>query len=501
MKSIRYSMIAYVLAGGGLLLVLGAIILNARIGRVLDAQFDAALISKAGVLATLVGVAPEEPAGVDFHFGDEFMPEFEASIGTEYFQLRFDDGRLLENSNRMGDADFGYQQGPDTDHIVRDVVLPDGRAGRAVEFDFIPQNDGEDYGPWISDSDHEVVAGISSEAQDFVERFPEAGMTLVYARSREELDLDLALVRWTTVGVNVAILLGLALVLVRAGHMVTQPIEQICHELGAIDPGVIQSRVDVAPCPREIEPLALQLNAMLDRFQQGLVREKRFSSDVAHELRSPVTRLRLMAEVGSMDPNLSAEQAEMFADLDDAARKLESIVNGLLLIARAESGSAQENREPTDVQAALDEVVRDARFGSEGQAVSVAIEGERTCLWLLDTGYFAIAMRNLVDNAFAHGCDPHAVRVTFGERDGSGWVAVTNPADSLNAAELSHLFDRFWRQDASRPADGHIGLGLSIVRAVSELMGWHARASMPESGVLRITLDGIQLLPKLDALE
>ncbi|MDF1797816.1 MAG: histidine kinase dimerization/phospho-acceptor domain-containing protein [Planctomycetota bacterium] len=491
MRSIRNRMIVYVLAGGGLLLAAGATFLQVRIGDVLQEGFDDALVSKVSALATLVTVDPESYTGIEFNFGDEFMPEFEDEDGAEYFQLVFADGRPIEHSKQLGLGSLGFRAGGDAEPVLRDLVLPDGRRGRAVELDFIPQNEGEDFGPWIGDSDEEVHAGVSGATRDFEARFPGAGVTLVLARSREGLDRDMGMLRVATVSVNLAILVGLGLVLLAAGRMVTRPMTRIGRDLMAIDPSSITSRVELDGCPREIAPLVVQVNAMLERFQAGLEREKRFSSDVAHELRSPVTKLRLMAEVAGMDPHLADEQREVFDDLDEAARRLESIVHGLLLISRAESGGGREDLEAVGIMSLVEGVAQDAAAALAERGMGLHLKGSGDCTWVVDPAHFTIALSNLVENAASHGAAGTPIEISWGESGGTGQVRVRNAVTGLEQAELDHLFDRFWRKDPARPSDGHFGLGLSIVRAVCELLGWKARARLVEGGLFEVELSGM----------
>lgn len=498
MASIRNRMILFVLAGGGLLLAAGTTFLQSRIQQVLEQGFDGALVAKVSVLATLVRVEPRSPIGLEMHFGEEFMPEFIASEEAEYFQLQFSDGQLIELSESLLGKALELPAGGTTHPRIVDLVLPDGRLGRAVELDFIPENEGPDFGPWLGDNDEEVVAGLSSAVEDFDERFPEAGVTLILARSRSALDEDLRVLHYTTGLVGLAILLGLGLVLLRAGRMVSEPLEAIGRDLAAIDPDSIASRIEGGPYPGEIVPLVGQLNSLLERVEQGFKREKRFSSDVAHELRSPVTKLRLMAEVASMDPSLSAEQAEVFEDFDQAARRLESIVHGLLLISRAESGGVSDAVEALDVGHLIEAVASDMTKELALAGKRLELKGTPGETWVVDVAHFRIALRNLLDNAIAHGSVDAPIRVSWGHTGGAGYLRVQNGVEGLEAGELEHFFDRFWRKDLSRPSDGHFGLGLSIVRAVCELVGWRVRASIPEPGQLEVELSGLPLAPSVE---
>ena len=492
MKSIRNQMVLFVLGSGGLLVTTGALVTQLRTESLLLDGFDAALESKVRVLATLTSVNPEEPLGIELDFGDEFMPEFERLQAPSYFQLRLANGRTIERSNSLGLGDLPLQDVLTEIPIKQDVTLPDGRLGRLVQLEFIPQNEGPAFGAWLSDSDERVVAGTIGQAENFAERFPLAGVTLVVAQGRESLDDDIWFMRMNTLVVSLGMMLGLGLVLLWAGHLVSRPVLRIGEELKGIDPKHLTTRISLGDCPAELAPLVEQLNLLLARFEKGLIRERRFSSDVAHELRSPVTRLRLIAEVASMGDDLTEEQVEFFQDLDNSAKKLESVVQGLLLISRAETSGGANPSELTPMAPLIRSAIRDIEIPMAKMPLKLV--GDEDTEWCINPGQINIALRNLVGNAIDHGLDSEPIRVTWDTVNGVGVLQVSNAVEGLDQEELEHLFDRFWRKDKSRPADGHFGLGLSIVRAICDLENWKVTAELSPSGqVLTISIRDIPL--------
>ena len=237
--------------------------------------------------------------------------------------------------------------------------------------------------------------------------------------------------------------------------------------------------------PDEVAPLVHALNALLQRLGASLDTQRAFVADAAHELRSPLTALKLQLQLLRRAPNKSARQAAiegLAGGIDRAAR----LVEQLLTLARSEPGAPPIVRERVELgelgRAAIADLhayaqSRGSELVLEAEA-PVDIEGERSAL--------AALLRNLVDNALRYSPPGSRVVVRLRRDGAAALLEVEDAGPGIPAAERERVFDRFYRRTgAGEPGSG---LGLAIVRSVAERHA--ATLSMSESpaGGLRVAL-------------
>ena len=234
------------------------------------------------------------------------------------------------------------------------------------------------------------------------------------------------------------------------------------------------ARVPVPEADDEVRELGEALNAMLERLDRAAEARRRFVANAGHELRTPLTVIRTEAEVALDDPDAGAEE------LRDAARavletseRMEGLLDGLLALASGERGVRQAER--VDL-AAL------ARRAVEGTGVAVRIAPAAVAG---DDALLGRAIENLVENAVRHNRPGGGATLIVGADDRYATVRVVNDGPPVPAEALARLSEPFLRLDRRR--GGH-GLGLSIVRAVTEAHGGELRLRSREDGGLEAEL-------------
>jgi signal transduction histidine kinase len=239
-----------------------------------------------------------------------------------------------------------------------------------------------------------------------------------------------------------------------------RPVADITKLAATIDGGDARSRVPVPDSHDEVEQLARTVNEMLDRIGEGLLAQRRFTSDAAHELRTPLMALQGEIEIAKRYPESSDDEF-----LDRAATlitRLGDRVDDLVLL------SALDESRPIDTQSApLLALVR-----AEAHDVSATIDvvGDESTIVAIDPRLMARAIRNLLSNAVRHADKTvQATVVRVGERV---WLYVDDDGRGIEPAEREHVFQRFGRLDEGRSADaGGAGLGLAIVASVARAHG------------------------------
>lgn len=249
-----------------------------------------------------------------------------------------------------------------------------------------------------------------------------------------------------------------------------RPVEEIRAQVAEISGGDLHQRVVEPPLDDEVGRMARTMNAMLGRIEASADLQARFVSDASHELRSPLAALLAQLEVARAHPNAADWSRVADVAIDDG-RRLERIVNDLLLLARSDEGHLSPTQEPVD----LDELVlvEGGRLAARG-TVRVDLSAVGAGRVLGDPDLLRRVVRNLAENAERHA----AGVVSFGVRRGPRWVelVVSDDGPGIPADQRTRVFERFARLDEgrSRPSGG-TGLGLAIVGEVVAAHGGDVR--------------------------
>jgi len=247
-------------------------------------------------------------------------------------------------------------------------------------------------------------------------------------------------------------------------------LERIDRTAREIVEGQLDRRLPLSGHGDELDRIAATFNAMLDRIQELMEGLRQVSSDIAHDLRTPLGRLRQRLEQAR---RREATPEGLQAALDDAVEELTQILetfNALLRIAQIEAGSrrAQFGRVSLSeiaatVLEAYESVAEDRRQRLTGElAEGVEVTGDRDLLTQL--------LANLVENAIRHTPDGARIRIRLAAPDGQAVLEVADDGPGIPAEEHERVFRRFHRLEASRTTPGS-GLGLALVKAVADLHG------------------------------
>ena len=293
------------------------------------------------------------------------------------------------------------------------------------------------------------------------------------------------------VGVVLASALGalLAVASVRRG---LRPLDAFSAAVARLDPEHLPPALRAPALPQELVPLRRALDAALARVAAALQRERRFSRDVAHELRTPLAEIRIAAELAEREAAPPARAA--FAAVLQSAERLQRTIDSLLALTRYEAGLAQPEPEPLDLAALLmQRVAQAARLGAARDVRFAATQaGER---WVLsDPALLERILDNLLQNAAAYASPDSVVQLDFGD-PAAPLLQIRNAAPDLDAADLVHLGERFWRKSPARESDVHGGLGLALARTLASVLGLELRIALAE-GALTVNLGPFRGLPE-----
>ncbi|WP_083941015.1 ATP-binding protein [Pseudoduganella violaceinigra] len=220
--------------------------------------------------------------------------------------------------------------------------------------------------------------------------------------------------------------------------------------------------------PGELTPVVHALNGLLERFGRSLATQRIFVADAAHELRSPITALKLQLRLMERADSEAARQ-QNFAKMHERLDRTSHLVRQLLNLARVEAGPAAQDVQNVDLQRLACEAVADYSALAESRRVDLGVEAQEAVYVRADPDGLRILLNNLLDNALRYAPDDGRVDVIVQQQGRGALLRVSDNGPGVNAADLERLSDRFFRPEGSRP--GGCGLGLSIVRHIADNHG------------------------------
>ncbi|ACY83294.1 quorum sensing histidine kinase QseC [Edwardsiella piscicida] len=245
---------------------------------------------------------------------------------------------------------------------------------------------------------------------------------------------------------------------------------------------------DATPLPREaipseVWPVVASLNTLFARTNAQMVRERRFTSDAAHELRTPLAALRVQAEVVQLAQDDLALRQRALGQLEQGIDRATRLVDQLLTLSRLDSLSQLDDVQPRALAELLQTAVidMDAKAHAAGVALALSVDDPKVCRRIQPL-LFSLLIRNLLDNAIRYS--PTGSQVTL--RLTSHRLQITDNGAGVSDAVLQRLGERFYRPPGQEKTGS--GLGLSIVRQIASLHGMQVQFDHAPGGGFQATL-------------
>jgi len=247
-----------------------------------------------------------------------------------------------------------------------------------------------------------------------------------------------------------------------------------------VDTGDLAARIPESPARDELRSLVVLFNRMLGRIET-LVQGMRGTLDtVAHDLRTPLTRFRGIAELALDKPDDAGRCREALAEGIEESEKILTLLDAFMDLTEAETGTLRLDRKPTEIDLLVREVAEMYSFVAEERNIRVETDSEEPITAEVDAPRLKQAVGNLLDNAVKYSPDGSRVFVGL-RREGtdSFRVDVRDEGPGIPEDELPHIWERLYRGKGVRSKPG-LGLGLSLVKAIAEVHGGHAEATNNE---------------------
>jgi len=462
--SLQSRLLLGLLGGTSLVLIASGVVLYTLIRLNLIAEFDAALISEATLLASLV----EDNDGlIQTEMAEHGLPITAAEQKQIYFQLWSHDGASLERSHNLGTSQLMRLKKKSAQPEIRPVLLPAGRKGRLVEYRFIP---------------HQDEGSLNEQRLSKNDENQKAMVTLVIARDTWKLDATLnqmGILLASVFGVTVLTLLAVITPIVRISLI---PLKKISSQIESLDATTLTERLDVANTPEEIRLVIDCLNELFKKLDAAFRRERAFSANVAHELRTPLAGLRSTIDVALLKPRQASEYQRSIEQCLGICKQMESLTENLLVLARLDAGQYKLHPEMIELTDLTHKIFSAFETRADSRCLKIT--------WLLDDEItlntdpmlLTIILQNLFDNAICYANKGSQIEVVTCLHNETASMTIQNRTTGLPLDLPAQIFDRFWRADISRTETGHhAGLGLSLCKEVARILGMELIVAVQDS--------------------
>jgi two-component system heavy metal sensor histidine kinase CusS len=332
---------------------------------------------------------------------------------------------------------------------------------------------------------------VTIDSDEANEPAPEKPRYSIVALARETHELDEMLARLGGVLLSVsaiatATMLALTALVIRRA---LSPVDHLAHRITRMDARNLSGRLSAQTAPAELSPIVVGLNGLLDRLENAFDREKSFTADAAHELRTPLAGLESALEVCARKTRAPEAYHAVVIECLDVVRGMHRMIDNLLLLARADGDQI-----PADFTGVgIDQILEDAwrRFSktADQRAITVNWEIGSELIVKTDRDKLLHVVSNLFDNAVRYA--DQGGRITIRAQCDSGGVVIriANTGSRVSNRDASRVFERFWRGDPARSEIGiHCGLGLSVCRKMIGVLEGTIRATSQVGGEFAVEI-------------
>lgn len=349
-------------------------------------------------------------------------------------------------------------------------VLNDGENGRQLPFDAIAE--GFHNGQLTDDDDAWRFVWLTT---------PDGQHRIVVGQEWEYREDMAAALTWSSIIPWLVALPLMLLMLIALVWHELRPLKRLTQQLAqrAADD---ETPLSADRLPKEIQPLVLALNALFGRIAAMMQRERRFTADAAHELRSPLAALQVQSEVIQLADDDDAMREHALIQLQSGIQRATRLIDQLLTLSRAEAEDARLAFQPVELYPLLQEALDKQKATAHEAGITLLLDDRARPELEGHALLLAVLIRNLLDNAIRYTPAGSEVHVTLDSRI----LRVEDNGTGLGEAEMQRLGERFWRPSGQEKSGS--GLGLSIVRHVAQLHNMQLSFDQRQGGGLIVAL-------------
>lgn len=439
-RSITGRLVAWLFLGTTVILIVAAAFLSGEVRELVIGSVDRTLHSKRQLVT---GLLHEEHGRVELELSDIISGEYVIPRSGHYYRVMMDNAVLAASPSLVND-DFVF--------VPLGAASAGGLPGESAYTSTGP--------------DDEPVRVLRYRYHAFDRDFD---ITLA-----ESLSDGLAMIalfrRYLLVSIPLVILI-ICFAAWRIAKASLRPIASFSTTIETITHKNLSDRINAGATAHELARLAQSFNAMLDRLNRVFESQKRLVADASHELKTPISVIRTQCDVALQRARTPEEYQDALRAIQSSSQSMTKLINDLLSLARLDAGLlSASNFAAVSLKECIDHAVTmTAQLARERQAVvttaideTLLVRGSRLAL--------SEAILNLVENAVRYNVKQGSVAVSAAREGGKAVITVSDTGIGIRESDRDRIFERFYRADTARSADG-AGLGLSIVQSIVEAHG------------------------------
>jgi len=479
MRSLKGTLFRGVILGTLVVLLLAGTVLYLSVGARLVHQMDESLTDRVRTVAQSI---EEKHYGLEVDLAEMRTEEMENAESPEYIYISTLDGNTIYRSDIFKDsaAPTGLPVAPGEVRYDWYIIKGAGKM-RSVLFSFQPGVDDEEEDPESVAADAGIVVDRTAEPgeQIMIQLFKDT------RQHRRFMEIFLLMLVATGLG-SLGIISLTVWVTIKRG---AEPINELGSRIEAIRDDDLAVRLDEGAALRELAPIVHKFNLFLDRLEESFSRERGFTSDAAHELRTPLAGLKSTIEVALARKRQGPEYRETLESALEIVQQLENLVKSLLALARLESGQERARKSEVRIENCIRDVWGPYIRAAASKKIQTSLNMNNGRILSIDRNLLVQVLEELFRNAVYYVDPGGSVRIDLFQDGGMTKLAVSNTGSKVSAEETGRVFDRFWRGGHFGEDTGvRFGLGLPIVSKIVETLGMQMEVRSELDGEFVVTL-------------
>ncbi|WP_299268968.1 HAMP domain-containing sensor histidine kinase [uncultured Psychrosphaera sp.] len=443
MKSIRQSLVRQITTLITFILFIVLLFLDISVDTYVDKQFDESLEQKGKSLANLISYKDNS---LQLSMLTDVMAEFSRTENGEYFQIWSNNDLLKYSSTLSQTPEFNFNR---TELLLGEQViaqsnLPDGESGRVFLFKFIP----------VTDDNHTEV---------------QAPISLVFARSNATLERILILIDIVFLLTAIGTAFFVRYLVNKIVSKGLKPIALLNKQIREIDINNELDQFIIDYPPSEIKTIIDELNQFLIENRALLKNEKRLTSDIAHELKTPITELMSVSEIAIKYPENEEVIENYKDDVLSISTRMKNIVESLLLLNKVNTEQFHLTMIDIDLSDKVLCILERLAITTPNLEQRINTNIADNIIITNDVFSLEAILTNLIHNAVYYSPEESKVSIELDIINKQPALKISNiTLQNITIADIDNMFEPLWQKDQARTSETHFGLGLAIVRKLAE---------------------------------
>lgn len=246
------------------------------------------------------------------------------------------------------------------------------------------------------------------------------------------------------------------------------PIDSITKTANIIEKGDLSKRITIPKVNDEVGRLARTFNKMIERIENSFNKEKRFTSDASHELKTPISVISATAEEALIGENKTEDYKKAFRAIIDESKNVSFLISQLLFLVRSEEGKEYLNLEKISLTLIAESVVNQIKDLAKRKDIKMSINSTQDFKLMVDQTLITVLFLNIIKNSIKYNKNGGFINIRLFKKENNVIISFEDNGIGISKEDLPYVFDRFYQASRARTGKGS-GIGLAIVKEITEL--------------------------------